>query len=162
MEWVLMIVAAVPVIGSAAKKTRKEDIASFCERKHADLFARRLLSRKVARFADEVETMASINLSACCRQVRAQDLDYYCVHLTEELHGLEGDSLAKRSVAKSFRCMLCCISQYAKQGLFRDDYETIRPVLSQARQACSAALGKETQCMFQCFPEREEEVRAWK
>ena len=151
MEFVLMMAAAVPVIGSAVKRERKEDIASFCERKHADLFARRLLNRKVVRFAADVDTMASINLSERCRQVRAQDLEYYCIHLTEELQGLEGDPLAKRSVAKSFRCMLCCISQYAKQGLFRDDYETIRPVLTQAGRTCSMVLGKENQCMFQCF-----------
>lgn len=151
MEWVLIIAAAVPVIGSTVKRKRKEDIASFCERKHADLFARRLLSRKVVRFAADVDTMASINLSERCRQVRAQDLEYYCIHLTEELQGLEEDPMTKRSVAKSFRCMLCCISQYAEQGLFRDDYETIRPVLTRAGQTCGLLLGKENQCMFQCF-----------
>lgn len=151
MIWIITLAVALPVTWKLRLYKNKEDIASFCERKHAELFARRLLSRKVVRFTQNLDTMASINLADCCRKVRAQDLEYYCTHLVKEMKESEEDPLAQRNTAKSFRCMLCCIKQYAKQGMFRDDYETIRPTLSQANQICDRMLGKESRCLFQCF-----------
>ena len=147
------------ILVTAALEKDKGNLASFCERKHEDLFTRRLLNRKVVRFVENVDTMTSTNLAVCCRKIRAKDLEYYCTHLTEELQKPEEDLLVNRSTAKRFCCMICYISQYARKGLFWNDCETIRPVLTRARKHYDQMPGKESRCIFQSFPK---DKRRWR
>nr|WP_317449193.1 hypothetical protein [uncultured Sellimonas sp.] len=151
MIYFMIAAVMIPVAGKMYLVKRKEDIASFCERKNADLFVKRLLNRKNVHFIDEIDTMASVVLSESSSRIRAQDLDYYCSHLIEEIYASSKDVLSKYTAAKGVRCMLCCLSQYAKEGIFQDDYETIRPVLTHAKTAYEEALGDKKECMFQCF-----------
>ena len=56
MIYFMIAAVMIPVAGKMYLVKRKEDIASFCERKNADLFVKRLLNRKNVHFIDEIDT----------------------------------------------------------------------------------------------------------